>query len=448
MRKQFQWRVMSRLNMILLAALFALCAWLSTKYTLEVDLTRSGRHTLSRASIQVLDRADKPLSISAYARPDSQLRSLIRAFVGRFQRVKEDISLEFVNPDAAPDEVRRLGINVHGELVLRYDGRSEHVRTDDEQEFINALQRLLRKGERWLAFLDGHGERHPSGSANHDLGAWAKQLQYRGFRFRPLNLMETRAVPRNTSVLIIASPLVDVLPGEVEIIRDYLQGGGNLLWLVDPGTLAGLDSVAQMLGVRVDPGVVIDTAGQLLGINDPTIALTTASLYPAHPLTEDFRLPVFFPRATAISSRTDVEDWTARPVLLSGDHTWLERSDLKGEVEFNPLQERRGPLTLGLGLERQPDARAGPQRVLVVGDGDFLSNTYVGNSGNLELGMRMINWLASDDRMITIPPRTVDDARLNMPQVLLGVFGITLLLALPLVLLASGFLLWWRRKRR
>jgi len=132
-------------------------------------------------------------------------------------------------------------------------------------------------------------------------------------------------------------------------------------------------------------------------------------------------------------------------VLLSGDHTWLERGDLTGEVEFNPLQERRGPLTLGLGLERQPDDRDGPQRVLVVGDGDFLSNTYIGNSGNLELGLRMINWLASDDTMITIPPRTVEDARLNMPQVLLGVFGITLLLALPLGLLENAELAMERR---
>ncbi len=448
MRKQKQLQLLSNFTLLFIIIFFALCAWLSTRFYFEYDLTRSARHTISEASVQTLKHADKELKISAYAREDSDLRLLISRFVGKFQKVKPDISLRFVNPDAAPDEVRNLGINVNGELILRYDGRIEHVKSDNEQEFINALQRLLRNTERWLAFLDGHGERNPLGKANHDLGEWVDQLSYRGFKYRPINLVETNVIPDNTSVLIIASPLVALLPGELELIGKFLEKGGNLLWLVDPGEQSNIDSIAALLGVKIEPGVIIDTAGSILGINDPSITLTTARLYPEHPLTKNFTLTVFYPKATAISS-LNRPGWLARPLLNSGNHTWLELDELNDSIDFNPKTERQGPLSLAISLERELEAGSTnkQQRVVVVGDGDFLSNTYVGNSGNLELGMRMINWLASDDNLITIPPRTLDDAQLNMPQLVLGAIGIFLLFILPICFLVAGLLIWSRRKK-
>lgn len=453
MNKQIQLRLHSAVSVLLLLALFALCAWLSTRYNFEADVTRSGRHTLSPASVQILTKANKPLQIKAYAREDSELRSLIKKFVARFRRLKPDISeVVFINPDAAPDEVRDLGINVNGELVLHYDGREEHVRSDSEQEFVNALQRLLRGSERWLAFLEGHGERRPSGKANHDLGEWAAQLKYRGFKHQSINLVETKVIPDNTSVLIVASPMVALLKSEVKIIEDYLDKGGNLLWLMDPGDQSGMDSIAKKLGVSLEAGVVIDSAGQLLGINDPTIVLTTARLYPDHPITEGFDLTVFFPKVAAIAVQTP-QGWLSRAVLISGNHTWLELGELAGAVDFNPELEHQGSLTLGLSLERQVgpaeshDVKSRQQRVLVIGDGDFLSNTYVGNSGNLELGMRIINWLSSDDDLVSIPSRVVEDAQLNMSQLAQGTLGLGFLLVLPLAFLAIGFYLWWQRKK-
>jgi gliding motility-associatede transport system auxiliary component len=447
MNRQSQLRLNSSITIILLLLLFALCAWLSTHYNFESDLTRSGRHTLSTASLEILAQASKPLEISAYARKDSELRILIKGYVEKFQRYKSDITLHFVNPDAVPDEIRQLGVNVNGELILRYDGRKEHVKSNSEQEFVNALQRLLRDEERWLAFLDGHGERHPDGESNHDLGEWVKQLNYRGFKYRPLNLTETKVVPDNTSVLIIASPLVALLPGELIIVKDYLEQGGNLLWLLDPDEKSGMDSIVESLGIRIEPGVVIDTASQLLGINDPTIALTTARLYGDHPITNGFDMTVFFPKVTAITAVAE-KGWHILPVLTSGNHTWLELGELQGEVDFDSEKEQKGPLTLGLSLERQTkDSRNNQQRVLVIGDGDFLSNTYVGNSGNMELGMRMVNWLSSDDSLIRLPQHAIDDAELKMSQITLGVFGLGFLLVLPLGFLGVGFFLWWHRKK-
>ena len=197
-------------------------------------------------------------------REDAALRQAVEKIVGRYQRLKTDINLHFVNPDAHPDEVRKLGVNKEGLLfflLLRYQERNEIVKTVSEEEFTNALQRLARGSKHWLAFIEGHGERNPFGQANHDLSIWTSQLVSRGFKIQPLNLADVQLIPGNTKVLVIASPTVDLLPGEIAIIVEYLLRGGNILWLADPGSLHGLEPLADQLAIEIPSGVVIDFAG-------------------------------------------------------------------------------------------------------------------------------------------------------------------------------------------
>ncbi len=454
-------RLQSRLNslvtLLLIVCLTILLAWLSVRYQTQMDWTQSGRHTLSHASQEVLDRMEDPVEITAYAREDAALRQAVEKVVGRYQRLKTDITLHFVNPDAVPDEVRNAGVSVNGELLVRYQGRTEHVKTGTEEEFTNALQRLVRGSEHWLAFLEGHGERDPHGIANHDLKLWTSQLATRGFKIQPLNLATVQIIPRNTKVLVIASPTVDLLPGEIALIIEYLLRGGNILWLADPGSLHGLEPLADQLNIKIPAGVVIDFSGSLVGIEDPSIVLNTPSMYPQHAITKAFNLTTFFPTTASVQIEEQEDNltaWNKSSLLVSGDHTWLETGVLEGEVEYNEDRDSIGPLEIGISLERsldnasEEDSASIQQRVIVVGDGDFLSNAYVGNSGNLDLGIRLINWLSSDDDFINIPVKTANDAHLEFPVYATWIIGFGFILVLPLFFLGTGLTIWWRRKKQ
>ncbi|MFB3116632.1 MAG: GldG family protein [Gammaproteobacteria bacterium] len=452
-----QSRLNSIITLLLILCLTGLLAWLSVRYQAQMDWTQSGRHTLSHASQEVLNRMAGPVEITAYARENESLRQAAEKIVGRYQRLKLDIKLHFVNPDTVPDEVRSAGISVNGEMLLRYQGRTEHVKTGTEEEFTNALQRLARGSEHWLAFVEGHGERNPFGKANHDLSIWTTQLESRGFKIQPLNLAEVQLIPSNTKVLVIASPTIDLLPGEIAIIVEYLLRGGNILWLADPGSLHGLESLADQLSIEIPSGVVIDFAGSLIGIDDPTIVLNTPRLYPDHVITRDFNYTTFFPTTASINVRDD-EQWNTSSLLISGDHTWLETGVLEGEVEYNEDNDLIGPLDIGITLEKTIENDLGndldepseiiQQRIIVIGDGDFLSNTYVGNSGNLDLGIRLINWLSNDDDFISIPIKTVNDAHLELSLLASGIIAFGFILVLPLLFLGTGLTVWWRRKKQ
>ncbi len=448
-RLHFQLRLQNSLRVILLLVICGLLAWLSNRYTHSFDWTANARHTLSESSRQLLEQLSGPVQITAYAREDEMLRRRIADLVGRYQRHKLDLKLEFVNPDTVPDQVRKLGITLSGELRIEYQGRSEQLTEHTEQALSNALQRVARAGERWAAYLVGHGERELEGEANHDLGAWGRYLSQRGYQLRALSLVEAGDVPANTSVLIIASPTVALLPGEVKLVVDYLQAGGNLLWLHEPGEMQGLKPVADLLGVAFESGVVVDANTRVYGIREVDFALVSS--YPPHALTRNFNLLTLFPKATALRV-TPADDWRDTGVLVTGDRSWAESGEIAGEVRFDEGQDVRGPLTIGSVLERSLPANgateARQQRVMVVGDGDFLSNTYLGNGGNLDLGMAIIHWLSSDDGLVSIPTRTATDLSLELSPRLAAVIGFGALFGLPLLLLATGFTIWLRRRRR
>ena len=452
-------RIQGWFSAALLVVIAGLLAWLSTRYVYTADWTSSGRHTLSTASAALLHKLNKPIDITAYARDEPELRSRITDLVDRYQRVKPDVKLRFVNPDAVPDQLRKLGVTADGELIVHYAGRSEHLKTPSERGLTNALERLARGGERWIVFLTGHGEQDPHGNANFDLGQWGEQLQNRGLKVQTLNLAKTNAVPDNTAVLVIADPQVDLLPGEVQIIQDYVKRGGNLLWLTEPGPLHGLKPLADELGVHFVPGTVVDPTTQLFGVKQADIVMA-ASYPPESPITGRFKYLTVFPVAAAMTE-TPPKGWTAEPLIDTAKQAWAETGKLAGEVKFDQGQDTPGPLHIAFDLTREVPQTAKPgekkgsagkapahttQRVVVVGDSDFLSNAYLGNSGNLDLGLKIMNWLAHDDNLIDVPAHTAPDLTLQLTRTEQMLIGFGFLLALPLLLLASGISVWMRRR--
>jgi ABC-type uncharacterized transport system involved in gliding motility auxiliary subunit len=87
------------------------------------------------------------------------------------------------------------------------------------------------------------------------------------------------------------------------------------------------------------------------------------------------------------------------------------------------------------------------QRAVVIGDGDFLSNSFLGNGGNREFGQRVFDWLLEDDALIQIADKGAPDRQLTLSKNALGAISVGFLIALPMLLLIAGAGIWWRRRR-
>ncbi|HKJ89297.1 MAG TPA: DUF4350 domain-containing protein [Gammaproteobacteria bacterium] len=448
----------------LFLAVIGLAAWLTNTYSFDMDWTAGNRNSISQASRKLLSETDSPITITAYASKKQGLRKQIRRFVGKYRRAGvAEIHLEFVNPNAQPQRVRKLGIQRDGQLVVAYKGRTETVDRRSEQAVTNAIQRVMRSEQRHVRFLAGHGERSPTGRGRDSLSQFVKALKSTGAKVATLNLGETPKIPKDTSLLVIASPTRPLLKPEVKKLQNYVKSGGNLLWMADGGPSASLRPLAKELGVHFLKGKVVDPQARMFGLQDPTRVLVTS--YPRQAITRHFRSITLFPGTTGLQEKAP-KGWKAKPIIRTGRQAWLETGPIKGEVRFQKDQgDKRGPLSLAVALSKTAgssgkkadpkggeSARSGKkksaqQRVVVTADSDFLANAFLGSAGNRDLGLNMVHWLTSDEDFINVQPHKAPGTSLELSPSLAWALPVLFLIGIPVFLLGMGATVWMRRRK-
>jgi ABC-type uncharacterized transport system involved in gliding motility auxiliary subunit len=416
---------------------------LAALHPVQRDLTFNASNSLEPASISALRQLAGPVLITVYAtEKDVQLgdiRKIIKDFVSLYQRYKPDVKLVFIDPEKEPEKARAAQVQLNGEMVVEYAGRSERLTTINEDTLTGALLHLAHAINQTVMYLDGDGERKLDGNANHDLGLiFGAKLKQNGYRINSLNLAIAQDVPTNASMLVITGPQVDLMPGEVDKILRHVDRGGNLLWLIDPGPLHGLERLAEKLGLQLPPVVVIDPSATRMNAPD-TWALGTS--YPPHAITNGFNLITAFPAARPLMWREN-GGWQHHVLVDVAASGWAGETPDK---QFDKQRDTKGPFTIALALSRNVNSLA--QRIVVVGNGAFLSNTYAGNGGNVDLGVNMLNWLAHDEKNIALQPRKAKDSSILLSRNQLTAISVAFLIALPMLLFGIGIYLWWVRRR-
>ncbi|HJT50697.1 MAG TPA: GldG family protein [Nitrosospira sp.] len=445
-RRLYRFLVQSTMFVILLILSVGLAGYVAWETRFQWDVSQNQLNSLSEESLEVLRKIDGPLKATVYASSqDAQsenVAKIIRDFLTPYQLVKSDFEVVFVDPDELPRLADQAGVEVNGEMVVEYNGRRERVNTFNEQAFANVLFRLARSNEKLLAALSGHGEPKLDGMERRDLGEFGKQLVAKGFKIRTLNLTASPEVPKDTSVLVISSPQFDLSEGEVDKVLAYIADGGNLLWLLDQEPLHGLQPLAEKLQLTLSPGVVIDAKAQKLRL---PITFSVVAAYGQHPVTHNFDYMTVFPFSRQITINEN-EEWRSVSLVEAAETGWVETGNLEGGAKFDAVYDVPGPVSIAAALSRQLNERE--QRVAVVGSSYFVANTYLGYGRNADFGANLVNWLAGDDDLIAIPPPVTRDNSLTLSDWKLSIIALSFLIVMPLIFLASGTIIWWKRRRR
>jgi ABC-type uncharacterized transport system involved in gliding motility auxiliary subunit len=446
---------------ILFLLVIGLLAWLGKTYHTDFDFTHSQQNSLHPSTQNLLRKLDKPLKLIAYIPDDATIHTALKKRISKYQKYKKDTSLEIINPDLNPDRAKEDGIQFSGQLLIKLGDKSEIVSSVDEQTMINVLQRLSRDKPRLAVFIEGHNERKPLEDNSNGMSKLVKVLEAQGFNIQPHNLIRTQSIPSDATFVVIAAPQKDYLEAEVKIISDYVKQGGNLLWMQEPGGLFGLDDIEQQLGLVINEGTMLDANQALqdmLGIKHPAVIAIID--YGESALTKDLTAHTIFPFATAIS-RDDGRDeesgqeknndvWKYQPLLTTLPTSWLESGEIQGDVKFDDEADKPGPLDIAMSLTRSnpSNEKAPEQRIIVMGDSNFMLNNFIGQGSNLTLATNIFNWLGADDELLSITPITAPDSKLELPAWALYSMALFFLLGLPLGLILIGTVRWLHRRKR
>lgn len=460
--------------------------YLASRHSQRWDLTAARQFTLADQTKRVLQGLDKPLRVIVFAR--TQEFDRFRSRLDEYQYQSKNLKVEYVDPELKPAVAQPyLPLVQSGTVVLEYNGHVERVNSDTEQALTNALVKVVQGKQNKVYFVQGHDERAIEDAEATGYSTIGQYLVSDNFTHENLVLSQVKAIPDDASLLVVAGPKSDFFPGEIELLKTYLEKGGKALFLLDPRekpdtpSLTGLVALLKDWSIGVDDDVVINVPSdlqvkdgdpidiaELAPIRNTDGTYVVAAKFQPHPMTQRLgRNPVVVLRlARSVAAIPEGANGRTAQTLLETTPTSWGETDFKrltaGQVAREPAKgDKVGPLALGAAASApaadapaaapkpegtKDDAPKRETRIAVFGDSDFASNGLLGAGRNADLFMNAINWLAQQEDMIAIRPRDPEDRRITLTsEQQRRIFWLTVLI-IPGLILFAGVQVWWRRR--
>ena len=425
------------------------------------DLTREKIYSLSQVTAGILhDLKDRKIDLLLFFSQDDPVRQGLEVFLKECGQHHPDFHYDFYDPNRRPQLARKFNVSVAKTVIFRSGNREERLVGPTEEGFTNAFLRLLHPKDLDVCFVTGHGEVALEDPETGGYLRFRDTLQ--GYNVKVHGIVLTRDhVPDACQVVVVGGPRWDLTAEEFSDLDKAFQKGKGVLLLIDPmdpGAGTAFVEFAKKYGVALGQNVIVDKASRMVG-GDFLMPLVSQYLV-THPVTKIMKQATFFPLVRTVQPSTDtVPGLDVAPLAMTGEGSWAE-TDLpaleNGNATFDMKTDIAGPLPVAVAIEKQEgggrkaegekqDAILHPPsnirssgRMILVGDADFLTNGYLELSGNKELGLNMVRWLASDDRFIDVkrPELRFKPLLLDVPRrtrlifLLLGVY--------PLVFFISG----------
>lgn len=447
------------LQVLLSVALFAVLQFLAFRHNVRFDLTPLKSFVLSPHAKQVAEAFDRPALITVfYSSQEGGQRREMLDLLEQFRSASPQIQFRMFDLDRSPGLANRYNISSYNSGVVEVGKRVLTLRSVDEAEITNALLSLSSTKPRQLCFVTGHGERSPN--SNNDRSGYsevAKDLEQENFTIRSLRAIPMEGVPPSCTIVVLAGPSHELLPGESDSLLAYLRSGGKVFLLVDPDAPPSVIRFLHETGVQAENDLIVDESNRFVGadsfmphvlrfrsdtfrnrLDAPAVLSLARTIRPLPQVPEGIRVT---PVAT-----TSPDSWAMMGTGLTPDES----------VRFRPDVDQPGPLSIAVlvdFLHSEPDAENPTPngRMMVVGDSDFATNFYLNILGNKDFFMSSIAVLAEDQASIAVRHKgltrgTISPISLTAEQ---GrqIFW-TAVVFQPLFFVAIGGVMLLRRRRR
>ncbi len=455
LRSSTRYGINTAVGIAIFLGIIFLIGTLSYRHNWRKDFTANKRHSLSDQTLNVLKELSTPIKVIAFVWKGSPAYDEVKELLDLYRYESDMLNVELVDPDLNPRLANEFELGKYQIPVVFFEGEKGRETVSDltEEQATNALIKITRGEKRIVYFTTGHGERLLDSTDDMGLSIAQKLLENKNYDSRPLLLMREVAVLSDCDILVVCGPRENLAEPELQAIDDFLQNGGRVLILIDPEESATLEPFLKRFGIVIGDDIVVDRLSRLFG-GDYLMPIPTS--YSTHPVTKNFNIAPFFPVARSVSI-AEVPDFYTTWLIRTGEGSWAE-TDLEalkeGKATFDAEQDIAGPVSLAAVSEIRP---AEPKEteskepkngaVVVFGDSDFVVNSRINLSGNSEMFMNTINWLAGEENLIAIPPKEKSFSPLILTASEARALFVLPVVVLPGIILATGVYVFVRRSR-
>jgi ABC-type uncharacterized transport system involved in gliding motility auxiliary subunit len=450
--RQTKYGAYAAIYILVVLAIVVVANVLADRFNKSYDTTSNKRYSLSDQTKKIVTGLKQNANITYFNQSTRFQQG--KDLLDQYANLSPKVHVVYVDPDKNPELARAAGIREFGTAVVQIGDKKETAKSVTEEGITGAFIRDLKGTTRTVCFVGGSGE-HAIDDTERDGFSQFKDLVSKDeYQARAIDLLQKAEVPADCTTVVIAGPTHDYLQPQVDAIKSYVENGGRAFFMLDPPVQFGRSQVAtndalttllQSWGVTLDKDMILDLnpMGQLAGLG-PQVALVTT--YSGQPIVSQMRgSAVGFPLSRSMQIKN--ADKTSVEKLFDSSSSSLATSNLSSpEVSVADPNNRKGPLTIAAAGTYNTGKQNSQGRFVVTGSSSWAANRFLGFNGNSDLALNALNWLASDEDLISIRPKQQEDRRVTMTRAQLILVRAISQFVLPLMVVIAGTLVWWKRR--
>jgi ABC-type uncharacterized transport system involved in gliding motility auxiliary subunit len=449
--RQTKYATYVTLYVVVILAIVSVANILANRYNKSFDSTSNKRYSLSDQTAKIVKGLTQPATITYYDQTDKFLAA--KDLLSRYSNLSPKVKLEYVDVDKNPQTARAAGITKYGTTTVQIGRKTEDAKNLTEEDITGAFIRDLKTIARTVCFVTGSGEHQIDDTDRNGFSHLKDTLSKDDYAVKSISLLEKAEVPSECTVVVVGGPKNDYPQPEVDAIKKFVEGGGRAMFLLDPPLKIGkptadndaLTNVLQTWGVTAEKDLLLDEnpVGQLMGVG-AQVALVTG--YASHPIVNEMKgTATGFPLSRTFTVK-NTDKATVQKLFESSDTSFATTKLDTPNVNPNDPKNLKGPLILGAAGSYKTDKENSEGRFVVVGTSIWAANQFINFNGNGDLASNAMNWLSSDEDLISIRPKPEEDRKVTMTQAQFGWVRLSSQFLLPAALLFAGLSVWWRRR--
>jgi ABC-type uncharacterized transport system involved in gliding motility auxiliary subunit len=449
--RQTKFALFAALYVIVILAIVSVANVLANRYNKSYDSTANKRYSLSDQTAKIVKGLKQDATITYY---DRQIGfQSAKDLLGRYSTLSSRVHVDYVDGVKNPQVARAAGITKLGTSFVQIGTKREEAKSVTESEITGAIIRDLKTTTRTVCFVSGSGEHQIDDTQRNGFSRLKDILAKDQYATKSISLLEKSEIPADCTVVVIGGPQSDYVQPAVDAIKKFVEQGGRALILLDAPLKFGrptadntaLTDLLQSWGVSIDKDLLLDLSpvGQILGVG-PEVALV--STYDSHPIVDEMKgTATGFPLSRSMTVK-NTDKTNVRKLFESSASSLATTALDSPKVNPSDPKNKKGPLTIGAAGSYTTGKENSEGRFVVVGSSSWPANSFINFNGNGDLALNALNWLSSDEDLISIRPKEQENRNVTMTSAQFNWVRLSSQFLFPGALLLVGVSVWWRRR--